>query len=760
MLPIVLATLGLVALGAAQTQTAVRAAVDAQRGQSVAATALTALRLNNLIEQEIAEGDRLRARNGQASALLTGAIEQTDRAVRDFGTAAGNTRRLSPALGGVLDVALAQLGTLDTLRAQVARLGPAESGSDFYDDVRHAVLSVADALPSTLTDARLAATSRAVAAIARAEHYAGEQRELLHLVLVHGAFAPGQQAELDRLVGAQDERLAEFNRDATPEQRAVYARDFVGSDVNTALSIRTAALQPNPEPSALHADPDGWYIAQSNLIRRLHQVQFELSYSLDQAARDQRANAANRATFTGIATAALILLAFGSALLFAVRTARRLRRLRRTALRVAGFELPSAITELTDAPDQAGIRAVLQAAAARSDGLSVAGGDEIGEVGAALSTVHRQALRLAADQASLRQDVAGLFMALSRRGQTLIARQLQMIGEFEDLETDPAALQRLFALGHLATRMRRNEENLLVLAGGEVGARILAPLALIDVIRAAAAEIEDYHRVDAAGVAEVAIAARVVRDVVHLLAELLENATGFAPPHTRVRVTARRAIDNVTITIFDEGIGMPAERVTELNARLARPTRLTAELAGTMGLLVVARLAQRHRIEVELRSVPGGGTAALVALPLGILAPMPAPVSPASGPVGIAPTSPVAIGSAAAARAAPVSPAAAARAAPVSPAVPAAAAPSLPTVGAAPHAVAPDGAGAPAQPDVVLPRRHPGDLLLSGRAVGPAELLGLEDDPNRPPDPEVTRARLGGLATGLAAAARLTRPPA
>jgi anti-sigma regulatory factor (Ser/Thr protein kinase) len=255
--------------------------------------------------------------------------------------------------------------------------------------------------------------------------------------------------------------------------------------------------------------------------------------------------------------------------------------------------------------------------------------------------------------------------------------------------------------------------------------------------------------VDAAGVAEVAVAARVVRDVVHLLAELLENATGFAPPHTRVRVTARRAIDNVTITIFDEGIGMPAERVTELNARLARPTRLTAELAGTMGLLVVARLAQRHRIAVELRSVPGGGTAALVALPLGILAPMPAPVSPASGPVGIAPTSPVAIGSAAAARAAPVSPA-----------VPAAAVPSLPTVGAAPHAVAPDGAEAPAQPDIVLPRRHPGELLLSGRAVGPAELLGLEDDPNRPPDPEVTRARLGGLATGLAAAARLTRPPA
>src|SRR5258706_9144343 len=112
------------------------------------------------------------------------------------------------------------------------------------------VLSVADALPATLTDRGLAATSRAVAAIARAEHYAAEQRDLLHLVLVHRGFAPGEQAELDRMVGAQDERLAEFNRDATAAQRAVYAREFLGSDVNTALSIRTAALQPNPLPAA------------------------------------------------------------------------------------------------------------------------------------------------------------------------------------------------------------------------------------------------------------------------------------------------------------------------------------------------------------------------------------------------------------------------------------------------------------------------------------------------------------------------------
>lgn len=747
MLPIALATLGLVALGAAQSTAAVRAALDARRGEAVATTALAALGLNNLIEQEIAEGERLRARNGQASALLTGATEQTDRAVGEFRGEAEKTRSLSPSLGGVLDVALAQLNTLDNVRAQVAKLASDESASDLYDDVRHAVLNVADALPATLTDARLAATARAVAAIARAEHYAAEQRDLLYTALTHGGYAPGQQAELDRLVGAQDERLAEFNRDATPDQRALYNSTFLGPDVNAATSIRTAALQPDPAPTALHADPDGWYIAQSNLIRRLHTVQSDLAGTLDQISREQQASAANWAILTGLATVAVIVIAFGAALLFAVRTARRLRRLRRAALRVAGFELPSAITELNEAADQAALRQILNVSAARADALSVAGGDEVGEVAAALSTVHRQALRLAADQAALRQDVAGMFIALSRRGQTLIARQLQLIAEFETMETDRASLQRLFALGHLATRMRRNEENLLVLAGGEVGGRVLAPVPLIEVIRAAAVEIEDYHRVDAAGVAEVAIAAHVARDVVQLLAELLENATAFAPPSSRVGVSARRGIDNVTVTIFDEGIGMPPERVAELNDRLARPPRLTAELAGTMGLLVVARLAHRHRITVELRSVPNGGTAALVALPMAILAPMPAPVSPA-GPLGIDPARAVIDG--VPVPLVPLVPAG--PAAPVSPAVPAQAAGSIP----APAVPVPGNGAAPG----LLPRRHPGDLLMAGRAGGPGDLVGYDDDPNRPPDPEITRARLGGLASGLAAAARLTRPPA
>ncbi|WP_203917552.1 sensor histidine kinase [Rugosimonospora africana] len=833
MLPIVLAAIGLVGLGAAQTDTAVHSALAAKRGEAVANTAIVALQVENELEQEIAEADRLRARGGAGAALLTAAQGQTDLAVTKFRQVSAQAREIAPNLAGVLNSAAGQLGTLEAVRAEVQKLGEDALSGNLYDDIRHAVLAVADALPTALADADLAATARAVAAIARAEYYGAQQRDLLHQVFLRGRFLPGEQAQLAELVGAQDERLAEFSRNATRQQQALYNREFSGPDVTSASAMRSAVLAPSPTPAALKADPDGWYITQSNLMREMHNVQLSLSHTLDQTSRERQAAAANQAMITGAATTALIGIAFGAALFFAVRTSRRLRRLRRAALTVAGVELPGTITSLTTAPDTSAVRGVLNTSAARADSLSVAGSDEIGEVGAALSTVHRQALRLAADQALMRLDIAGLFVALSRRGQTLVNRQLELIADFERMETDPDALGRLFQLDHLAARMRRNDENLLVLAGGEPGGRVMTAVPLIDVIRAASAEIEDYHRIEPVAVAEVAVAAPVVRDLIHLLAELLENATQYSPPSTRVGVSARRTVDTVTVTVFDEGIGIPAAQVTELNGRLSRTTMLTAELAGTMGLLVVSRLAARHQIAVELRSAGGGGTAALVALPIAILAPVPPPLARGEQPAGAHPA-PYAVRAAqnSAGRAvtravggfapivadpippltrgpAAVAPAsyAATGATPVSPIQYGAYPPEVPPpngtgranngatggpvngtpngaggypsaggfssaggypgAGGYPAAGAAGGypaAGAAGGVDesMGLPRRRPGRLLVPGQLTDRTPPAPA-DDPSRPPDPDAIRARLSGLASGLAAAARHTdnpRPPA
>jgi hypothetical protein len=374
--------------------------------------------------------------------------------------------------------------------------------------------------------------------------------------------------------------------------------------------------------------------------------------------------------------------------------------------------------------------------------------------------------------------VAALFVALSRRGQTLVQRQLQLIDEFERNETDPHRLSRLFAIDHLAARMRRNEENLLVLAGGEPGRRIASVVPLVDVVRAAAAEIEDYDRVDPVGLADVGIVATAARDLIHLLAELLENATFFSPPRSRVRVTGRRDVDGLQLSVYDEGIGLPPTQLNEANARLAGPTQLTAELAGTMGLLVVSRLAARHSIGVSLRSAHRGGTVAVVLLPNALLAPAPSVTEHTAAMLRrrvtqtevvegeVLPATqelPTVVGRAAVG--ATRTPAGSSGGSePVadtgsgSPTVPDAdPGADRPTEPVPADRPAGDPAPQPAGSNGHLPRRRPGGLL-DGAAVGADDQAAADDARVRPPDPDQVRARLAGLASGLAAAARHIEP--
>src|SRR5690242_7773288 len=241
---------------------------------------------------------------------------------------------------------------------------------------------------------------------------------------------------------------------------------------------------------------------------------------------------------------------------------------------------------------------------------------------------------------------------LARRIRTLITRQLRLLDEFERDETDPDILSRLFALDHIAARLRRNGDNLLVLAGGEPGRPASQAVPITAVMTAAASEIEDFHRVEP-GPSDVSVAGPVVGDMVHLLAELLENAATFSPPSSPVRIDANRSIDGALLRIHDSGIGINENRLAEINARLANPTVLSSAAAGTMGLHVVAHLADRHGIRVQLYAT-GSGTTALVSLPHHVLAlPSALPAGTwraASGPVvvdGVAvPVSPAATGAA------------------------------------------------------------------------------------------------------------------
>ncbi|MGW0733394.1 nitrate- and nitrite sensing domain-containing protein [Streptomyces sp. NPDC002851] len=371
----------------------------------------------------------------------------------------------------------------------------------------------------------------------------------------------------------------------------------IGSGAKPA-TLRQDGITPEAWNAAITAKFDGYREIETQLIDKAVD---ESSQIADDAQQDAYVN--------GAIVLAAVLLAFLIAGLMARQMSRSMGQLRTAAFGIAEQRLPMLVDQLS--------RTDPGRVDTRVQPIPITTQDEIGEVARAFDQVHREAVRLAAEQALLRGNVNAIFTNLSSRNQSLIEGQLTLITELENNEADPDQLENLFKLDHLATRMRRNGENLLILAGEEPGRRWDQPVPLVDVLRAASSEVEQYERIELTGVPEADIHGRAVTDLVHLLAELLENATTFSSPQTKVRVTATRLPDGrVMIEIHDKGIGLTAEDFADINHKLANPPTVDAAISQRMGLFVVGRLADRHNIRVQLR--PSGeqaGTTSLVMLP-------------------------------------------------------------------------------------------------------------------------------------------------
>ncbi|MFE9253525.1 nitrate- and nitrite sensing domain-containing protein [Streptomyces sp. NPDC007088] len=355
--------------------------------------------------------------------------------------------------------------------------------------------------------------------------------------------------------------------------------------------------------------PQSWWATTTARFDAYRTIESDLTKkAVSEAARI--ADDAKRDTFiTAGAVVAALLLAFLVAGMMARQMSKSMRRLRTEAFGIAEQRLPLLVDQLS--------RTDPGRVDTRVRPIPITSTDEIGEVARAFDQVHREAIRLAAEQAMLRGNINAIFTNLSRRNQSLIEGQLTLITDLENNEAEPEQLENLFKLDHLATRMRRNGENLLVLAGEEPGRRWDQPVPLVDVLRAASSEVEQYERIELSGVPEAEIHGRSVTDLVHLLSELLENATTFSSPQTKVRVTATRMPDGrIMIEIHDKGIGLTAEDFADINHKLANPPTVDATISQRMGLFVVGRLSDRHGIRVQLR--PSGeqaGTTSLVMLP-------------------------------------------------------------------------------------------------------------------------------------------------
>lgn len=302
----------------------------------------------------------------------------------------------------------------------------------------------------------------------------------------------------------------------------------------------------------------------------------------------------------------LLIVVFGLSMLMARAVARPLRRLTASADRIAR----AAETELQRVADDDAefIRPV------RLDPVDVAARDEIGDLARAFERVQATAAGLVERQVAGRRNVAQMFGHVGRRTQNLVGRQLALIDQLERRETDADRLRELYRLDHMSSRLRRNASSLVVLSGGAGANDHMAPLPLSDVVRLALGEIEDYTRVDVEVPEELTVLPAVVADLTLLLAELMENATSFSPPHTRVTVTATAVGDGARLAVIDHGLGLPPERFAEENARLTRRERLDLAPSEVLGLFVVGRLARRHGLLVNLSETQDGGVTATVQL--------------------------------------------------------------------------------------------------------------------------------------------------
>ncbi|MCX4821658.1 nitrate- and nitrite sensing domain-containing protein [Streptomyces sp. NBC_01142] len=289
---------------------------------------------------------------------------------------------------------------------------------------------------------------------------------------------------------------------------------------------------------------------------------------------------------------------------------RSLSRLRKEAHEVSGVRLPSVMRRLA-----AGEHVDVETEAPRLEYEN----DEIGQAGQALNTLQRAAVEAAVRQADMRRGVSEVFVNLARRNQVLLHRQLTLLDTMERRTEDTEELADLFRLDHLTTRMRRHAEGLVILSGAAPSRQWRKPIQLMDVVRAAVAEVEDYERIEVRRLPRIGVGGPAVADLTHLIAELLENATVFSPPHTAVQVHGERVANGFTLEIHDRGLGMAPEALLDANLRLAETPEFELSDTDRLGLFVVSRLAQRQNVRVSLQPSPYGGTTAIVFIPAALL---------------------------------------------------------------------------------------------------------------------------------------------
>jgi Nitrate and nitrite sensing len=562
-----------------------------------------------------------------ARAALRRQEAATDRAVRSFMTAADSLAvQQSASAAGKKAIAEVNesLASLAGLRAGIASraVGEQQAFTAYNDMINASYLVLEQAIIQEGNDAQVL-PAIAVVELAVSNEYLQQESALLSANFAARAFPASEHQAFVSLVGAHRLLYQQSYAYLNPQDRRDLDQDVSPAAAAALTAMENKLVASDSTHGALPVRAAAWNAAVTTVSTQTEHAVGQAETLLAATARAQ-ANAKLRDLYlTGGLGLAAVILSLVLSLWIAVRLTRQLRGLRDSALEMAYVRLPDVVQRLR-AGENVDVAGQVPPALESSP-------DEISQVRAAFNTAQRTAVEAAVDEARVRRGINDVFRNLARRSQALLERQVALLDSLERRASEPDDLEGLFRIDHLTTRMRRHAESLIVLAGDSPNRAFRDAVPFVDVLRAASAEVEDYTRVKVVCRTPAALASLAVADVIHMLAEFVENATTFSPPNTEIRVTGDLAAKGLVVDIEDRGLGMDDEEFAAVNAILADPPLFDPSGSDRLGLFVAAQLARRHDIRVRLRPSDYGGVLAIVLIP-------PALVIAADGSAGRLPT--------------------------------------------------------------------------------------------------------------------------
>lgn len=485
-----------------------------------------------------------------------------------------------------------------------------------YTSIIEALVQLGREVNTAVTNQDLLRQATTVQGLSETKEFASQENAALQIAATVNNFPSGLLEEARAAEASFQAAQSSFRANATPQELQFYSDTVSGPEVDDRERIKSTAFNKADNNQSLGIDKASLVKDGTVTVDKLRTVEENLLTNLRNSADKLATARTNSAWFNAAIVLALLIAALILMALVTRSILKPLRVLRTNALDVAYTRLPETVQRILADPDP------VAASKHAVEPMPVFTREETGEVARSFDAVHEQAVRMAAEQALLRDNVNSIFVNLSRRSQALVERQLNLIDRLEQDEQDPDQLASLFELDHLATRMRRNSESLLVLSGTGLSRQLTRPVPSADVVGAAVSEVEQYARIEVLSAPEVAVQGRAVNDLVHLIAELLDNATSFSEPEKKVtvRMAATRKKE-LAIQITDQGVGMSADEIESANRRLADPPDMDVSVTRRMGLYVVARLAQRHNIQVRLRDNEDidGGLIARIIVPASLI---------------------------------------------------------------------------------------------------------------------------------------------